>query len=102
MLTIKVTRQLYLEALGSLPPGRPENSIFQRARSSFAGYVTSVVQTYQLCNKGLASCSVNLHALKILHLTVSSGLGKVNLYINSYCHNLKSMLFDLPNCTYSK
>lgn len=76
MLTIKVTIGCIWKLWALCPQVGQRTAFFSESQGSFAGYVTSVVQTYQLCNKGLASCSVNLHALKILHLTVSSGLGE--------------------------
>lgn len=76
MLTIKVTIRCIWKLWALCPQVSQRTTLFSESQVSFAWQVTSVVQTCQLCNKGLDSWSVNPHAIKILHLTVSSGLGE--------------------------
>ena len=76
MLTIKVTIRCIWKLWALCLQVSQRTTFFSESQVSFAGHVASVEQTCQLCHKGLDSWSVNPHAIKILHLTVSSGLGE--------------------------
>ena len=56
MLMIKVTIRCIWKLWALCPQVGQRAAFFPDSQGSFAGHITSVVQTYQLCNKGLDSC----------------------------------------------